>query len=77
MWRSGITSSSRRWQREGGGGGPAWPATPRPPPNGPIGGWDLGTSNFLCLDGHVETKNLAETVYPSYQWGEKFYSLAQ
>jgi prepilin-type processing-associated H-X9-DG protein len=37
----------------------------------------LGTSNFLYLDGHVDAKNLAEKVYPSYQWGGKFYSLAQ
>lgn len=74
--RSGITSSSRRRQTDGGGGA-VWPATPRPPPNSPVGGWDLGTSNFLYLDGHVDAKNLAEKVYPSYQWGGKFYSLAQ
>jgi len=30
---------------------------------------------FLYLDGHVETKNVAETVYPTNQWGDKFYSL--
>jgi len=46
-------------------------------PNGAIAGWDLRTSNFLYLDGHVETKNVADTVYPAYQWGEKFYSLAR
>jgi prepilin-type processing-associated H-X9-DG protein len=39
------------------------------------GGWDLRTSNFLYVDGHVETKNVAETVYPYNEWGEKFYSL--
>jgi prepilin-type N-terminal cleavage/methylation domain-containing protein/prepilin-type processing-associated H-X9-DG protein len=44
-------------------------------PNGAIGGWDLRRTNFLYVDGHVETKNLAETVWPNYQWGEKFYSL--
>jgi prepilin-type N-terminal cleavage/methylation domain-containing protein/prepilin-type processing-associated H-X9-DG protein len=38
-------------------------------------GWDLRKSNFLYLDGHVETKHVAETVYPLSQWGEKFYSL--
>jgi prepilin-type processing-associated H-X9-DG protein len=46
-------------------------------PTGPISGWDLRRSNFLYLDGHVETKNLAETVYPANQWGEKFYSLTR
>jgi prepilin-type N-terminal cleavage/methylation domain-containing protein/prepilin-type processing-associated H-X9-DG protein len=45
-------------------------------PNGTnIGGWDLRTSNFLYLDGHVETKNIADTVYPVNQWGAQFYSL--
>jgi prepilin-type N-terminal cleavage/methylation domain-containing protein/prepilin-type processing-associated H-X9-DG protein len=34
-------------------------------------------SNFLYLDGHVETKSIYETVDPgNYQWGEKFYSLS-
>lgn len=42
-----------------------------------IGGWDLRASNFLYLDGHVETKNVAETVFPVYQWGDKFYSLVR
>jgi len=46
-------------------------------PNGTaIGGWDMRTSNFLYVDGHVETKNIADTVYPVNQWGTKFYSLA-
>jgi prepilin-type N-terminal cleavage/methylation domain-containing protein/prepilin-type processing-associated H-X9-DG protein len=44
-------------------------------PGGSKSGWDLRTSNFLYLDGHVETKNLADTVYPVNQWGAKFYSL--
>jgi prepilin-type N-terminal cleavage/methylation domain-containing protein/prepilin-type processing-associated H-X9-DG protein len=39
------------------------------------GGWDLRKSNFLYLDGHVETKHVSETVYPNSQWGAKFYSL--
>ena len=34
-------------------------------------------SNFLYVDGHVETKHVAETVYPKSQWGEKFYDLEQ
>jgi prepilin-type N-terminal cleavage/methylation domain-containing protein/prepilin-type processing-associated H-X9-DG protein len=38
-------------------------------------GWDLRKSNFLYLDGHVETKRVSETVYPLNQWGAKFYSL--
>jgi prepilin-type processing-associated H-X9-DG protein len=38
-------------------------------------GWDLRTSNFLYVDGHVETKNVIDTVYPSFQWGDAFYSL--
>ena len=37
--------------------------------------WDLRKSNFLYLDGHVEAKHVAETIYPSYQWGSQFYSL--
>ena len=44
-------------------------------PTGSITGWDLRTSNFLYLDGHVETKNIAETVYPTNQWGPTFCSL--
>jgi prepilin-type N-terminal cleavage/methylation domain-containing protein/prepilin-type processing-associated H-X9-DG protein len=40
------------------------------------GDWDLRKSNFLYLDGHVETKHVSETVYPTNQWGEQFYSLA-
>jgi prepilin-type N-terminal cleavage/methylation domain-containing protein/prepilin-type processing-associated H-X9-DG protein len=39
------------------------------------GGWDLRTSNFLYVDGHVETKHVTQTVYPINQWGAKFYSL--
>ena len=39
------------------------------------GGWDLRQSNFLYLDGHVETKHVSQTVYPINQWGAKFYSL--
>ncbi len=37
--------------------------------------WDLRKSNFLYLDGHVESKHVAETIYPKYQWGTQFYSL--
>jgi prepilin-type N-terminal cleavage/methylation domain-containing protein/prepilin-type processing-associated H-X9-DG protein len=41
------------------------------------GGWDLRRTNFLYVDGHVETKHITETIYPTSEWGEKFYSLAQ
>jgi prepilin-type N-terminal cleavage/methylation domain-containing protein/prepilin-type processing-associated H-X9-DG protein len=39
--------------------------------------WDLRKSNFVYVDGHVETKHVAETVYPQNQWtsGNDFYSL--
>lgn len=36
---------------------------------------DLRKTNFLYVDGHVETKRLGETVYPNFQWGDTFYSL--
>jgi prepilin-type processing-associated H-X9-DG protein len=43
--------------------------------------WDLRKSNFLYLDGHVETKHITETVYPRNQWTEttnqQFYTLTQ
>jgi prepilin-type processing-associated H-X9-DG protein len=34
-------------------------------------------SNFLYVDGHVETKHVRETVLPTFQWGHTYYSLAQ
>lgn len=36
--------------------------------------WDNRRSNFLYVDGHVETKNIRETVMP-FEWGQQFYSL--
>jgi len=39
------------------------------------GGWLQKRTNFLYVDGHVETKRLEETLSP-FQWGERFYSLA-
>ncbi|CAN5367166.1 hypothetical protein BH09PLA1_BH09PLA1_31380 [soil metagenome] len=39
------------------------------------GGFDIRRSNFLYCDGHVETKSIKETLSPSFQWGERFYSL--
>jgi prepilin-type N-terminal cleavage/methylation domain-containing protein/prepilin-type processing-associated H-X9-DG protein len=43
----------------------------------PSANWDLRKSNFVYVDGHVETKHIAETVYPKNQWtsGADFYSL--
>jgi prepilin-type N-terminal cleavage/methylation domain-containing protein/prepilin-type processing-associated H-X9-DG protein len=38
-------------------------------------GKSLAKTNFLYCDGHVETKRLEETVSPSFQWGEQFYSM--
>lgn len=32
-------------------------------------------TNFLYCDGHVETKTIEETLKPSFQWGERIYSL--
>ena len=52
---------------------------------GTVGGapgsnWDMRNSNFLYLDGHVETKHVTQTVYPRNQWTEinqDFYTLDQ
>jgi prepilin-type N-terminal cleavage/methylation domain-containing protein/prepilin-type processing-associated H-X9-DG protein len=38
-------------------------------------GNDERKTNFLYVDGHVETKNVVETVEPRFEWGENFYSL--
>ena len=38
-------------------------------------GRDTRRSNFLYLDGHVETKAVRDTLAPSFQWGDQFYSL--
>jgi prepilin-type processing-associated H-X9-DG protein len=35
---------------------------------------DERRSNFLYVDGHVESKTIYETLSP-FQWGQKFYSL--
>lgn len=37
-------------------------------------GWDTRKSNFLYLDGHVEAKNVKETLNP-WQWGDTVFSL--
>jgi prepilin-type processing-associated H-X9-DG protein len=38
-------------------------------------GYDARKSNFLYVDGHVETKHVTQTVFPIFQWGDRFYSL--
>lgn len=37
--------------------------------------WFQKKTNFLYVDGHVETKRIEETLEP-FQWGERFFSLA-
>jgi prepilin-type processing-associated H-X9-DG protein len=37
-------------------------------------GWDMRKSNFLYVDGHVETKHITDTVNLN-QWGSDFYDL--
>jgi prepilin-type N-terminal cleavage/methylation domain-containing protein/prepilin-type processing-associated H-X9-DG protein len=37
-------------------------------------GWDMRRTNFLYVDGHVETKHITDTVNLS-QWGSDFYDL--
>jgi prepilin-type N-terminal cleavage/methylation domain-containing protein/prepilin-type processing-associated H-X9-DG protein len=38
-------------------------------------GFDERKSNFLYVDGHVETKGIKETISPKFEWGERFYTL--
>jgi prepilin-type N-terminal cleavage/methylation domain-containing protein/prepilin-type processing-associated H-X9-DG protein len=44
-------------------------------------GWDMRNTNFLYCDGHVETKNIRDTLPTvnntarTFEWGEQFYSL--
>jgi prepilin-type N-terminal cleavage/methylation domain-containing protein/prepilin-type processing-associated H-X9-DG protein len=37
-------------------------------------GVDLRKTNFLYVDGHVETKHIRDTLKPTFQWGEYCYS---
>jgi prepilin-type N-terminal cleavage/methylation domain-containing protein/prepilin-type processing-associated H-X9-DG protein len=37
--------------------------------------WDMRTTNFLYVDGHVENKHITETIYPQNQWGNDFLTL--
>ena len=39
------------------------------------GDYDKKKTNFLYLDGHVETKPIRDTLEPRFEWGEQFYSL--
>jgi prepilin-type N-terminal cleavage/methylation domain-containing protein/prepilin-type processing-associated H-X9-DG protein len=38
-------------------------------------GNDERKTNFLYVDGHVETKNIVDTIAPTWQWGDWFFSL--
>lgn len=40
------------------------------------GGFAKAKTNFLYVDGHVETKALEETLSP-YQWGSRFWTLTK
>jgi len=39
--------------------------------------FDIRSTNFLYLDGHVETKTLEQTIIPVFEWGNRFYSLTR
>ena len=39
-------------------------------------GFDTRKTNFLYVDGHVESKGIKETLQPRFEWGERFYSLS-
>lgn len=39
------------------------------------GNYDDKKTNFLYLDGHVDTKQIKETLSPAWEWGERFYTL--
>jgi prepilin-type N-terminal cleavage/methylation domain-containing protein/prepilin-type processing-associated H-X9-DG protein len=40
-----------------------------------ISGWELKTTNFLYCDGHVENKNIFDTISSQWEWGDRMYSL--
>jgi prepilin-type processing-associated H-X9-DG protein len=44
------------------------------PTSSSVSGWDTRTTNFLYCDGHVENKNVSETLTP-WEWGDRMYSL--
>lgn len=39
-------------------------------------GRDTRVTNFLYVDGHVETKWIYNTLTPTFEWGDKFFSLS-
>jgi prepilin-type N-terminal cleavage/methylation domain-containing protein/prepilin-type processing-associated H-X9-DG protein len=39
-------------------------------------GWNTGLSNFLYVDGHVETKSIRDTLSPKFEWGDDCYTLS-
>jgi prepilin-type N-terminal cleavage/methylation domain-containing protein/prepilin-type processing-associated H-X9-DG protein len=43
--------------------------------NTSVSGWDMRTTNFLYCDGHVDNKNIIETIAPKWQWGDRVYSM--
>ena len=45
------------------------------PDGATVVGWNMQTTNFLYVDGHVETKNLRDTMAPTWEWGDRIYSL--
>jgi prepilin-type processing-associated H-X9-DG protein len=40
-----------------------------------ISNWDMRTTNFLYCDGHVENKNIVETINGKWEWGDRMYSM--
>lgn len=38
------------------------------------GGWEKRKTNFLYIDGHVETKHIKDTLDDNWQWGERMYT---
>jgi len=38
-------------------------------------GFDTRRTNFLYVDGHVEAKNIRETLSPVFEWGDDIYTL--
>ena len=36
--------------------------------------WEKRATNFLYVDGHVETKNIKDTLDDHFEWGDRMYS---
>jgi prepilin-type processing-associated H-X9-DG protein len=39
-----------------------------------VNGFDIRRTNFLYCDGHVQAKNIKETLAPKFEWGDLCYS---